>query len=173
MTGKIYRLSAGILLLCSSVALAADHRTLEAGLLDALRYDITKQERIGNSGKAIQAYMREEFAGKKPDSRADYTDYYVLKKPTKLLGHDLVLIEEEYMSRYVGCCVSPGAGVTVRVNGNSENLLAFAEANRCTFSDDIDIQGILAEVGIAFIPQEGVYASLSCRERDASWDSLP
>lgn len=85
----------------SQAANASNDQALEAGLLDALRYDKAKQERVGDSGKAIQAYMREGLVNNRPNQRIDYTDYYLLNKPAKFLGQDLVMIEEEYMSRYI------------------------------------------------------------------------
>jgi hypothetical protein len=50
---------------------------LEQLLTDALRYDSVKAKRIGDSGKAIQAYMRAGIVNKKPNVRTDYTDYYL------------------------------------------------------------------------------------------------
>jgi hypothetical protein len=38
------------------------------------------------------------------------------------MTHELVMIEQEYMTTWIGCCVSPGVGVTVRVNGSTANL---------------------------------------------------
>jgi hypothetical protein len=55
----------------------------------------------------------------------DYTDYYVVHGPAKFLGHDLQMIEQQYMATYVGCCVSPGTGITVRLHGSADNLHAF------------------------------------------------
>jgi hypothetical protein len=107
------------------------------------------------------------LAGKRPERRFDYTDYYLLKKPASFMGHELVLIEEEYIAQYIGCCVSPGAGVTVKAHGNTRKLQAFARAQRCTLSDPVDVQHALSEVAIKARLQKGHYASLSCRERDA------
>lgn len=145
----------------------ADEQELENGLIGALRLKKGTTERIGDSGKAIQAYMREGLVDKKPNRRADYTDYYLLKRPAKFMGHELVLIEEEYMSRYVGCCVSPGVGISVRVNGNTKNLERFAEANKCSFVDQVDLQAELSGFRIKASLPPGNYVSLSCRERDA------
>ncbi|MGK5056446.1 hypothetical protein ACQ4WY_05835 [Janthinobacterium sp. LB2P49] len=159
----------GALLLAASCAsaLAATDPGLEMGLLHALHLKKGTTDRVGTSGKAIQAYMREGYLGKYPKQRFDYTDYYLLKKPASFMGHELVLIEEEYISQYIGCCVSPGAGVTVRVRGNTQKLQAFARAQRCTLTDPVDIRHALNEVAIKTRMPKGHYASLSCRERDA------
>ncbi|MGX9781546.1 hypothetical protein [Janthinobacterium lividum] len=154
---------------CASAHAAADP-VLESGLIHALQLKKGTTERVGTSGKAIAAYMREGYIGKHPDQRADYTDYYLLKKPASFMGHELVLIEEEYITQYIGCCVSPGAGVTVKVRGNTQKLQAFARAQRCTLTDPVDVQHALNDVAIKTRMPKGHYASLSCRERDAERD---
>jgi hypothetical protein len=146
---------------------ASEEQGLESGLINALRLKKGTTQRVGDSGKAIQAYMREGLVNKKPNQRADYTDYYLLLKPAKFMGHELVVIEEEYMSRYVGCCASPGAGVSVKVVGNPKNLEEFAQTNKCTFTDHINLQDELRSVSIKANLPQGNFASLSCRERDA------
>ena len=85
----------------NSQVMALNDQSLESGLTSALRLKKGTTERIGNSGKAIQAYMREGIVNKKPNQRADYTDYYLVNKPAKFMGHDLIVIEEEYMSQYL------------------------------------------------------------------------
>jgi len=159
----------GALLLAASCAsaLAATDPGLEMGLLHALHLKKGTTDRVGTSGKAIQAYMREGFISQRPQQRFDYTDYYLLKKPASFMGHELVLIEEEYITQYIGCCVSPGAGVTVKVRGSTQKLQAFASAQRCTLTDPVDIRHALGEVAIKTRLPKGHYASLSCRERDA------
>jgi len=152
----------------TAFAVAADDRELENGLANALRLKPGTTERAGDSGKAIQAYMREGVVNKKPNQRADYTDYYVVKKPASFMGHELVVIEEEYMAKYVGCCVNPGAGVTVKVNGSPKNLEKFADANKCSFADNVDVQGELNRFSIKATFSKGRYATLSCRENDAN-----
>ncbi|WP_409028214.1 hypothetical protein OX462_08980 [Janthinobacterium sp. SUN098] len=152
---------------CASSALAAADPGLESGLIQALHLKKGTTDRVGTSGKAIAAYMREGYVGKHPDQRFDYTDYYLLQKPASFMGHALVLIEEEYITQYIGCCVSPGAGVTLKVQGSTRKLQEFAIAQRCTLTDPVDIRHALSEVAIKTRMPKGHYASLSCRERDA------
>lgn len=151
----------------NSQVIAGNDNSLENGLIDAMRLNKETTERVGNSGEAIQAYMREGIVNKKPNQRADYTDYYIVNKPAKLMGHDLMVIEEEYMSKYIGCCVSPGVGVTVKVTGSTKNLEEFASSNGCTFSDSVNLKEELNDYGINVTLPDGDFASLSCRERDA------
>jgi hypothetical protein len=146
-------------------ALAAD--ALESGLAHAMQLKKGTNERIGTSGAAIQAYMQAGYLDAKPNLRADYTDYYLLKKPVPFMGHELVMIEEEYMSRWIGCCVSPGAGLSVKVSGSLKPLEQFARVHRCSLNDNSDLQGELASLGIRHKLAPGRYATLSCRERDA------
>jgi hypothetical protein len=152
----------------STLASASDVQDLEKTLANSLSLKRGSTERLGNSGKAIQSYMKEGFVNRKPNQRADYTDYYLLKKPAMFMGHELIVIEEEYMSKYIGCCVSPGMGVAVKISGNSKNIEHFAVKNKCTLTNDIDIQAELKSVSIKANFPRGQYASLSCRERDAN-----
>ncbi|MDN2710166.1 hypothetical protein O0880_12125 [Janthinobacterium sp. SUN118] len=165
-----HAIACAVLAACSVMAFAADTPSLEGGLLHALQLKKGTTERTGTSGQAIEAYMRAGLVGKKPNRRADYTDYYLLKTPAPFLGHELVLIEEEYITQYIGCCVSPGAGVTVKVHGSTRKLKQFARANRCTLSDHVDLAHELRAVAIRNKVPKGHYASLSCRERDAKRD---
>lgn len=151
----------------TTYAIAADDTNLETGLVAALSLKKGTTERIGDSGKAIQAYIRAGLINKKPNQRADYTDYYLLKKPASFMGHELVVIEEEYMARYVGCCVSPGAGVSLKLTGSAKNLEDFAQLNKCTLKKDVNLQKELQDVSIKATLRPGSYANLSCRERDA------
>ncbi|PHV22840.1 hypothetical protein CSQ92_07370 [Janthinobacterium sp. BJB446] len=77
-------------------------------------------ERTGASCKIIKQYMRAGLLGKKSSLRFDNTDYYMLKKPTTFISHKLDI------TQYIGCYVSPGIGLTVKVNGEMQNLEQFA-----------------------------------------------
>jgi hypothetical protein len=89
-----------------------------------------------------------------------------IKNPTKFMGHDLIVIEEEYMDSYIGCCVSPGAGAIIKINGSDENLKNFSKSNYCSLSENINIKNEMESIGIKENFPSGSYASLSCRERD-------
>lgn len=167
MKRAVFHVVIGAVLAGLSMAGSATEQSLERDLVDALRLKKGTTERLGDSGKAIQGYMREGFVNKRPNQRADYTDYYLLKKPARFMGYELVVIEEEYMSRHVGCCVNPGAGVTVKVTEDTAKLQAFARANGCTISDRVNLREELSRVGIRMNFSPGRYAALSCRERDA------
>ncbi|WP_150119094.1 hypothetical protein [Massilia sp. NR 4-1] len=165
----VYKILASALLAVAAVhGMASEAQDLERGLTHAMRLKRGTAGRIGDSGKAIQAYMREGLISQRPNQRADYTDYYLLRKPAKFMGHELMVIEEEYMSRYVGCCVSPGIGISVKVAGSTRNLQKFADENKCTFTDHVDLHNELGQVSIKAKLPHGDFASLSCRERDAS-----
>lgn len=159
-----------VLAACSALAFAADTRSLESGLLHAMQLKQGTSERTGTSGKAIQAFVQAGLVSKQPQQRSDYTDYYLLKTPAPFLGHELVLIEEEYITQYIGCCVSPGVGITVKVHGSIRNLEQLARAKRCTLTDHVDLAQQLREVAIRNKVPKAHYASLSCRERDAERD---
>ena len=138
---------------------------LQAALIAALRQKPGTDELIGSSGDAILAYANAGYVAKEPDFRADYSDYRVIKKPALFMGHNLVAIEEEYMQEYVGCCVSPGMAVTVRVSPSGEDLDAFASRSGCSVSRDSDDYYSSADIGLPKAPK-GTYVTLSCKERD-------
>lgn len=117
------------------------------------------------AGPAIRQFIAAGYVDRRPTRRMDYTDYRVLKRPFQFLGQSLVVIEEEYMTRYVGCCVSEGSGAIFRLSGDRAELTAFAAANKCRLSlEQSDIRSQLAELGLA--REQGEFARLSCRERD-------
>ncbi|MFZ6768392.1 hypothetical protein ACO0LM_15115 [Undibacterium sp. Di26W] len=150
----------------SSSSLAAES-ALEKHLVNALSIKNNGPERLAKSGPVIVAYKRAGILSKQADARADYVDFYLLRKPASFLGHPLVLLEEEYMDTYVGCCVSPGLGLVVQVNGDTRTMQDFAEKNACTLTPHADVIGTLKTYGIRNKLPKVDYATLSCRERDA------
>ena len=77
---------AAVLTLASSLACADPGTELETGLAQAMHLKKGTSERVGTSGKAIQAYMQAGLIDSKPNVRADYTDYYLLNKPARFMG---------------------------------------------------------------------------------------
>lgn len=138
---------------------------LERDLLKAMELNQQTKKRVGDSGKAIQSYIQKSILSKKPHTRMDYTDYWVVKKPVSFMGHELVLIEEEYMVDYIGCCVSPGLGVTLKVERELSEISDFAHKNKCTLTKDINFKREMNDIGLS-VNTSGKYISLSCRERD-------
>jgi len=156
------------LLVTSFPSFSSGDVALEKSLTEALRLKQGTSERMGKSDVAIKAYAKAGFIGTKADKRADYTDYHLLKKPAPFMGHTLVVLEQEYMVKNVGCCVSPGLGLTVKLVGGAGNLEAFAKQNGCKLSTGVDPVADLKAVGIKATLPPASYATLSCRERDAS-----
>jgi len=143
---------------------AASDRTLEKGFVDALRYD-GSAHRQARAGKAIRAYKAAGVLPQRP-RRQDYTDYYVVRKPTTFMGNPMVLVVEEYMGAYVGCCVNPGAGVYVRVTGSIEAMHDFARLNRCRVEEYPDRKALRVVVPAGLAMPPGKYAALLCQESD-------
>lgn len=162
---KIYAFLLSIIFSCSYAL--ASNQVLEDALIDSMRlkHESENSERLGDSGKAIRAYMKAGVVNNRPNARIDYTDYYLLKKQETFMGHQLFIIEQEYMTAYIGCCVSPGVGVTVLANGSIDNMKRFAKANGCTV-EEVSIQEKLSMIGVSVRPQNGLFVELSCRERD-------
>lgn len=126
------------------------YRGLGTGTKDFLKFEILKKQGF--------------IAKKATISRADYNDIYKLKKPYQFMGQNVVLISDEYMSEYVGCCVSEGWGAVFKQISNLKLIEHFAKTNQCKISpieQDSDYYGFK----IRSLPK-GNYYELSCRERD-------
>lgn len=148
-----------------SSAMAVDNR-LENQLILALKIKPDGQDRQAESRPVIRAYQQAAIISKKPQQRADYIDFYLLQKPASFMGHTLILLEEEYMDKYVGCCVSPGMGLMLKTNADTQAVQEFADKNACTFTPHADVFDRLKTFGIAHKLAKADYAVLSCRERD-------
>jgi hypothetical protein len=163
-------LSAGLALMLMGAGGAWAQPSPEALLKAAIQVDAAQHERSGSPEAAIEAYASAGLIGLDADTRADYTSYYLVRKHTEFFGHTLVVIEHEYMDEYVGCCVSPGVGLTVRVKGSTDALQKFAADNGCSFADNTDPAAELRQYGLKSMLFKAHYASLSCRERDLGLD---
>ncbi|WP_447586116.1 hypothetical protein [Pseudoxanthomonas mexicana] len=140
----------------------------QVALIEALRLKPGTTERQGGTADAVMGYVNGGYVTKKPDFREDYSDYRILKKPIRFMGHELVVIDEEYMGEYVGCCVSHGVAVTVRLKPDGDNLDAFAKSNGCTLTKDTD--EYFRKIYTVPEAPKGTYATLSCKERDISYE---
>jgi len=152
------------MLFAAGTALCATSEDLEAELLIALR-PAPSLKRQENAGAVIRKYKAEGFIPFRP-KRIDYRDYYRLTKPAKVLGHELVLLEEEYMTKFIGCCVDEGAGVFVRLSGRATTLESFAKANKCRVETFDTEEEVRKSTGVTFSLPAGSYAALLCHARD-------
>jgi hypothetical protein len=80
------------------------------------------------------------------------------------MGQNVVLISDEYMSEYVGCCVSEGWGAVFKQTSNLKLIEKFAKTNQCSFGP-IESTSDYYGFKIRSLPK-GNYYELSCRERD-------
>ncbi len=155
-------------LLIASIALSVLVPVAQASTPADAALEALLQKALARSmdpAKAVRAYVSAGVVEKKPNTRIDYTDYYVVDRPARFLGHDLQMIEQEYRAAYVGCCVSPGMGITVRLDGSADDLRAFAARNKCRVKDDTaDFDEVMKSLKRK--PKPGRYATVSCRERD-------
>lgn len=160
--------AATALVLAAGLALPALAQQSPADLQRALAAGMGLHPSSGGrleAGPAIRQFIAAGYVDRRPTRRMDYTDYRVLKWPFQFLGQNLLVIEEEYMTQYVGCCVDEGSGAIVRLNGDRSELTAFAAANKCRLTtEQSDIRSRLAELGLG--REQGEFARLSCRERD-------
>lgn len=106
------------------------------------------------------------FIAKKPEvSRYDYNDVFSIKKPLKFMGQSVVAVSDEYMSEYVGCCVSEGWGAVLSKTADLDALQQFAKKNQCTLAARAKDETDYYSHSLKRRPQAEYY-ELSCRERD-------
>jgi hypothetical protein len=138
---------------------------LAEGLVRVMRLNADRSERLAEPGEAIRAYIKAGYVRLKPELREDYTDYRVVRMPAKLFGQELLVIEEEYQLKFIGCCVNEGVGVLLRVTADLAPLKEFASANGCSMRDSrADIVEILQKLKVK--PIDGELVRVSCRTRD-------
>lgn len=138
---------------------------LARGLVSAMRLNAERTERLAEPGDAVRAYIKAGYVRLKPELREDYTDFRVVRLSAKLFGQELLVIEEEYLTKFIGCCVSEGIGVILRVTADLASLKAFASANGCSVGNDrADIVATLQKLKVKSV--DGELVSMSCRTRD-------
>ncbi|KQT34155.1 hypothetical protein [Methylophilus sp. Leaf414] len=134
-------------------------RLLEAGLIKALSLG-SEKERKAESGPALVAYIKQGYLRRKPDIQQDYNDYRFPLKLIHLLGHKVLLIDEENITKYIGCCVNEGLGITVDSEG--PDLDSFAKNNGCSIRNNPYLPNEVKER----LPKNGWF-TLSCKANDA------
>ncbi len=122
---------------------------LEHLLASAMTLNDTRDGRKLDSGVAIRALIKNGYVRRKPASRQDYSDYRALQKPFSFMGAKLLVVEEQYMAKYVGCCVNPGIGILLDNFGNSAAIAKLATTQACTYSEDVyDVENMLSAAGL-------------------------
>ena len=94
------------------------------------------------------------------------SNFYPLQKSIRVFGHDLVWLEEEYMVKFIGCCVSEGGGLLLRLNGSSSEIAEFASKNQCSLTEFDNLAQYRQNSFFKYPLPEGRYAAVSCRVRD-------
>jgi hypothetical protein len=106
------------------------------------------------------------FIAKKPEiSRYDYNDVYTVKKPMKFMGQTVVAVSDEYMSEYIGCCVSEGWGAVLSKKSDLAALQQFAKQHQCSLKARNEEASDYYDHSLKSYPRAEYY-ELSCRERD-------
>ena len=137
---------------------------VENQIINALT--LTKEDiRENEAEEIIKILKNKELINDKPETRVEYADYYPIKSLVNFLGHELVLIENEYLEKYIGCCVNPGVVLYVRLTGNSDSIENFATTNKCSIEKNLNTQDLFNSIGINVKLKSGNYAILDCRER--------
>lgn len=151
---KKYLLGIG-LVLAATVNHAAAQQTVYRGMGEA-----------SSQFPSFKKMFKDGLINKKAEvSRYDYNDVYRLKKPLNFMGQSVVLVSDEYMSQYAGCCVSEGWGALVAKNTDLKQLTQFAKANQCSLTEMDQSSTDYYYYKLKQLPKAQYY-ELSCRERD-------
>jgi len=154
-----------ILFLCGETVAQSRSATFERSLLAAMSSNEARDGRLIEPGVAIREGIRIGLLTRRPNRREDYTDYRVARFDARIFGLRIIVVEEEYMARYVGCCVSPGIGVILELTGSQAEALAFAERNGCRIENNqAEIRQTLGDLNVS--TAYGRFIRISCRERD-------
>ena len=108
-------------------------------------------------GEAIRALASQGLVSLAPDLRADYTDYRLVSGRLQFLDHPVVIVIEEYLTEWMGCCPNPGIGVIIKGPVNEGRLQSFAQTNSCEIGSYTWIVEDFAE-----LDQSAQYNSLHC-----------
>lgn len=121
----------------------------------------------GEAFKSFKSLNQQGFISKKPQiARMEYNDVYALKKPLQVLNQQVVLLSDEYMSEYIGCCVSEGWGAIIKKQQALTALQAFAKQHQCAL-EPFPLKENKYYYGYSTQKlAKGEYYELSCRERD-------
>jgi hypothetical protein len=136
-------------------------------LIAAIEPNQTSDGRLLDSGVPVRALIDAGYLRRKPEARIDYVDVRMMRKPFDFLGAQLLIVEEEYLVDYIGCCVDPGISLVLDVTSGGGNISKLATANSCSYSEDGDyIRRAAADAGITI--GSGRLAYLDCGTRNLS-----
>lgn len=146
--------------------LYAEDTNLNQELISAITLNKITKERQKDAGEVIRLFIKAGYVARKPELRSGYTDYRLLRKPIFFLGHQLLVIQEEYIGKWAGCCVSPGIGIVVKAKGDYSKLKSFALSNGCSFEENQDDIRIFIKYPSFRLDKNEKYIKLACKERD-------
>lgn len=71
------------------------------------------EQRAEQIGSFLRDLKVEGYIHKKPEAlRVDLVyDTYLVHKPLSFKGQKVVVLEEEYFTQWVGCCIAPGGSI--------------------------------------------------------------
>jgi hypothetical protein len=127
----------------------------------------TMSQRI-EYGPALRALKSDGYLRARPRIRVDYDDYYIPIRPFSVLGSRVVVVQENYLLRDVGCCADPGIGLFFEGSNvaSLNRIRDFAVANKCIYRQGNAL--IRPELPPSFLrlnPNK-IYALLRCSDGD-------
>jgi hypothetical protein len=153
---------ASLTLLTFMGAMPANAQTFQqAPLLQAMTQRI-------EYGPALRALKRDGFLGARPQTRVEYSDFYLPKRTFSVMGSKVVVVQENYLSRDIGCCADPGISLFFEGSNVASltQIMEFATAHKCVYRQGNAL--ITPELPPSFLrlKPNKTYAMLRCSDGD-------
>jgi hypothetical protein len=155
---KFTKATIGAAFVCLTAVTAAIADTHSKEILErALSVTLGAKQRQIDRGEAIRVLADHGLVSLIPDFRADYTDYRLVSGQLQFFDYPVVIVIEEYITEWMGCCPDPGIGVIIRGPVAETRLQSFAQTNSCQIGSYTWIVQDFAE-----LDQSAEYHSLHC-----------
>ncbi|MBU3547506.1 zinc ribbon domain-containing protein [Polynucleobacter sp. P1-05-14] len=129
-----------------------------------LTTDIKAREDLKIAETQIMKLAELGIINKAAELRSDYTDMYRVKIPTYFLNNEVVVIENSYMTKWIGCCPQPGMGIFVKVlNDDNSKLEQFGRKFKCSVDKNQTLKDAeYVKLGIRNSSNKEKYTHISC-----------
>jgi hypothetical protein len=119
-------------------------------------------------GAALRTLKQVGYLSARPQIRSNYDDYYRPLRAFNVLGNRVVVVQENYLVRDVGCCADPGIGLYFESNSSTSlsSVRDFALANKCIYYQGPAL--LAAELPRSFLRFRAnkFYALMRCSDGD-------
>jgi hypothetical protein len=147
--------------------------------VQAQRFDqsglLTAMEQRTEYGAPLRALKRDGYLATRPRIRTNYDDFYFPTRSFSVLGGKVVVVQENYLGRYVGCCADPGIGLYFEGSSKASFIAVedFAIANKCIYLEGNDMVTQELPTNFMRLKPRKSYALLRCSDGDKNRIPMP